>query len=192
MRYGVIRIGQDLPPPAVQRRQIEATGCDVILEERSSLPRGRVVLRRLLHGLREGDEVIVHSPEAFDMNVGELARLLHRFHEAGVILRLVGGEQIESIAPRGPVPKALALLADHEVRHRTPTPTQRRQRTSPQPLTQHQIRFARDMRRRGHSPRAIGLVFQLSPEEVSALIGRGPDDDETGPVIAPAGGPPPR
>lgn len=182
MRYGVIRISEGLPSAAAQRRQIEMTGCDVMLEERSTSPSGRKVLMQLLHGLRDGDEVIVHAVEAFDMNVGELARLLRRFHESGVTLRIVGGERVQSLRPRGPVPEALVLLADHEARHRTPTPTRRRQRTSAQPLTPHQLRFARDMRRRGHSPRAIGLLFQLSPEEVSALIGRDPagDDEEAG------------
>lgn len=175
MRYGVIRISGDLPSGELQRRLIEMTGCDVILEERSSTAAGRKMLMQLLHGLKDGDEVVVHSPEAFDVGVGDLARLLRRFHESGVTLRLVGGVQVESLPPRGAIPKALALLADHAVRHRTPAPTQRRQRTSSAPLTPHQLRFARDMRRRGHSMREIGLVFQLSPDEITALIGRSGD-----------------
>ena len=186
MRYGLIRISRELPPGEVQRRMIEMTGCDVILEERSSTAAGRKILMQLLHGLKDGDEVVVHSLEAFEAGVGDLARLLRRFHESGVTLRLVGGVQVESLPPRGPLPKALALLADHAVRHRTPTPTQRRQRTSPAPLTPHQLRFARDMRRRGHSMREIGLVFQLSPDEVTTLIGRPGDTPD--PADAEAGG----
>jgi hypothetical protein len=183
MRYGLIRISADLPAAAIQRQLIEMTGCDVMLEERSSTSQGRNVLIQLLHGLRDGDEVVVHGLQAFDANLGQIVRLLHRFHEAGVTLRLVGGEQVESFKPQGPVPRVLALLADHEARHRAPPPTRRRQRPTGAPLTLHQLRFARDMRRRGHSMREIGLVFQLSPDEITALIGRrgeaeGPSDAE--------------
>ena len=179
MRYGVIRISPELPPAHVQRRLIEMTGYDVILEERASTPAGRKILMQLLQGLKAGDEVIVHSLESFDASLGDLVRLLSRFHEADVTLRLVGGAQVENLAPRGPMPTALALLARHEARHPTPPPTRRRARSNPAPLTTHQVQFARDMRRRGHSMRAIGLVFQLSPEEVTALIGRDPGPSET-------------
>lgn len=173
MRYGVIRIATAMPAATVQRQLIEMSGCDLMLEERSSTPSGRKVLMRFLHGLKDGDEVVAHDLEAFDVNLGELVRLLRRFHEVGVTLRLVGGEQPESLSPRGPVPRVLALLADHDRRHREPTPPYRRQRTSVAPLTPHQLRFARDMRRQGHSMRAIGLLFQLSPDEITALLGRG-------------------
>lgn len=172
MRYGLIRISPDLPSAALQRRLVEMTGCDVMLEERSSSPAGQRILMQLLQGLKAGDEVIVHSLECFNADLGELVRLLSRFHEADVTLRLVGGPQVESLSPHGPMPQALALLAQHEARHRAPPATRRRARSSPAPLTSHQLRFARDMRRQGHSMRAIGLLFQLSPEEITALIGR--------------------
>lgn len=178
MRYGVIRIAETLPAAVVQRQMIETTGCDLLLEERASTPASRKVLMQLLHSLKDGDEVVVHGLETFDVSLGEMVRLLRRLHEAGVTLRLVGGGSLESVSPRGPMPRLLALLADYERRHREPAPTFRRQRTSHAPLTPHQLRFARDMRRRGHSMREIGLVFQLSPDEVTALIGR-PADVET-------------
>lgn len=192
MRYGLIRISADLPPADVQRHLIEMTGCDVMLEERSSASQGRNVLMQLLHGLRDGDEVVVHSLEAFDAGLGQLIRLLYRFHEAGVTLRLVGGEQVESFKPRGPIPRVLALLADHEARHRAPPPTRRRQRPDGAPLTLHQLRFARELHRRGNSMRAIGLVFRLSPGEIAALLREAPrvDDDRDAEVLPEAPSPP--
>lgn len=112
MRYGLIRMSPELPPAHVQRQLIEMTGCDVILEERASTSAGRKVLMQLLHGLKDGDEVIIHNLESFGAGLGELVRLLGRFHEAGVTLRLVGGRLVESVTPNGPMPKALSLLAE--------------------------------------------------------------------------------
>ncbi len=175
MRYGLIRIAPGLPSAVQQRRDLEATGCDVVLEERSTTLAGRRILMPLLQGLKDGDEVVVHSLECLDIELGELVRLLSRFHEAGVTLRLVGSGGVENLTPHGPMPRILAVLAEHEARHRKPASSRRRARATSSPLTAHQLKFARDMRRRGHSLRAIGLVFQLSPEEITALIGRDRD-----------------
>jgi DNA invertase Pin-like site-specific DNA recombinase len=171
MRYGVVRISPDLPPTSVQRRRIEATGCDVVLDD------GARSLGRLTPGLSAGDEVLVHGLEAFDLTTGELSRLLRRFFETGVTLKIVGGSQIESLAPQGPMPRALALLADHEAR-RPRAAERRRSRPADSPLTQHQLKFARQMHRRGHSMRAIGLIFQLSPSEMATLLREAPGADE--------------
>lgn len=181
MRYGVVRTSPDLPPPSVQRRLMQAAGCDAFLEEAYPTPAGQRNLLQLLHGLKTGDEVLVHGLEAFEVSTGELARLLRRFFEAGVILRIVGGSQLESLAPSGAIPRALALLADHEARRPIQAPTRRRPRTADTPLTQHQLRYARDLHRRGHSMRAIGLLFRLSPNEVAQVL-RGPAaEGEAGP-----------
>lgn len=172
MRYGVIRFSPALPPPDEQRHLVEAVGCDVILEERSQTVSAQGALLPLLNRLKAGDEVVVHSLEAFDAGVGELARMLCNFNEVGIVLRIVGGPILESLTPSRETPRALALLADYEARHPTRNLTRRRNRTNPAPLTPHQLRFARDMRRRGHSLREIGLVFQLSPDEIADLIRR--------------------
>lgn len=170
MRYGVLRTSPDLPPPSHQRRLIQATGCDALLEEGRPTPATQKNLLRFLDGLRPGDEVLVHDLASFALTTGELARLLRRFFEAGVTLRIVGGSQLESLSPSGPMPRALALLADHEARRPGPEATRRRTRAANAPLTQHQLRFARDLHRRGHSMRAIGLLFRLSPNEVARLL----------------------
>lgn len=170
MRYGVLRTSPDLPPPNLQRRLIEAAGCDAVLEEGRPTPATQKNLLHFLNGLRPGDEVLVHDLASFALTTGELARLLRRFFEAGVTLRIVGGSQLESLSPSGAMPRALALLADHEARRPSPEATRRRIRAADTPLTQHQLKFARDMHRRGHSMRAIGLLFRLSPNEVARLL----------------------
>lgn len=170
MRYGVVRISPDLPPPNVQRRLIETAGCDIVLEERPPSASAQRNLFHLLHGLKAGDEVLVHSLSAFEASTGELARLLRHFFEASVTLRVTGGSRVESLAPDGPIPRALVMLADHETRRPTRVSARRRARTRGAPLTQHQLKFARDMHRRGHSMRSIGLLFQLAPNEVAELV----------------------
>jgi len=176
MRYGVVRSSPDLPPPSVQRRMIETVGCDIVLEEGDQNLASHRSLLVLLTGLRRGDEVVLHGLECLDVTTGELARLIRRFFEVGVTLRIVGGSRIESLAPTGAIPRALALLADHETRRPRPTATRRRPRTADTVLTQHQLKFARDMHRRGHSMRAIGLLFRLSPNEVATLLRTGRTD----------------
>lgn len=170
MRYGVVRSSPELPPPSVQRRLIETVGCDIVLEEGDPNVASHRSLLVLLFGLRRGDEVIVHGLECLDATTGELARLIRRFFEVGVTLRIVGGSRIEALTPTGAIPRALALLADHETRRPHRTVTRRRARSADASLTQHQLKFARDMHRRGHSMRAIGLLFRLSPNEVAKLL----------------------
>lgn len=170
MRYGVVRSSPGLPPPSVQRRMVEAAGCDMILEDGDQDVASHRSLLVLLFGLRRGDEVVVHGLECLDATTGELARLIRKFFEVGVTLRIVGGSRLEALAPTGPIPRALALLADHEMRRPSRTITRRRARRADAALTQHQLKFARDMHRRGHSMRAIGLLFRLSPNEVAKLL----------------------
>jgi len=169
MRYGVVRVSPDLPPPNVQRRLIEATGCDIVLEERQPTAASQRNLFHLLFGLKRGDEVLVHTLAAFEATTGDLARLLRHFFEAGVTLRVTGGSRIESLAPEGPIPRALVMLADHETARPAHEPARRRAKFRNVPLTQHQLRFARDMHRRGHSMREIGLLSQLAPMTSAAM-----------------------
>jgi hypothetical protein len=177
MRYGVVRSSSELPPPSVQRRLIETAGCDIVLEEGEPQASTHRSLLTLLHGLQRGDEVLVHGLESLDATTGELAHLLRRFFEAGVTLRILGGSQVEVLAPNGAIPRALALLADHETRRPAPTVSRRRNRAADAPLTQHQLKFARDMHRRGYSLRAIGLLFRLTPNEVAKLLRATREDD---------------
>ncbi|HEY0648563.1 hypothetical protein [Phenylobacterium sp.] len=170
MRYGVVRISPDFPPPSVQRRLIESAGCDVVLEERQPTSSTQRNLLHLLYGLKSRDEVLVHSLAAFEITTGELARLLRHFFEASVTLRLTGGSRVESLTPEGAIPRALVMLADHETARPAREPTRRRARVRDVALTQHQLKFARDMHRRGHSMRSIGLLFQLAPNEIAELI----------------------
>lgn len=172
MRYGVIRISPGLPPTDEQRRRIEAAGCDVYLEERTHAVSGQGLLLPLLGRLKSGDELIVHGLEALEASVGEMARMFRSFHLGGVTLRIVGNDPPVSLAPGGPLHPALDLLADYEGHHPTRPATRRRSRSNMPRLSPYQLRFARDMQRRGYPMREIGLLFQLSPNEVAGALGR--------------------
>lgn len=177
VRYGVIRISPGLPPPEDQRRRIEAVGCDVYLEERAQASAGQGLLLPLLYRLKAGDELLVYGLEALEAGVGELARMFRSFNEGDVTLHIVGGPATVTLAPGGPTPQALALLADFEARHPTRASTRRRARAPTPTLSPYQLKFARDMQRRGYSMREIGLLFRLSPNEVGAVLSRADAED---------------
>ena len=127
----------------------------------------------LLERLKAGDEVVVHSLDAFDASIGDLVRLTRGFCDVGVSLWILGGETADILEPEQPTPRVLALLADFEERHPSRTPTRRRARAIEPLLTPHQLKFARDMHRRGYGVREIGLLFRLSPNEITILMSAG-------------------
>lgn len=170
MRYGIIRASPRLPTLEDQRASLEAAGCQTVFEERTQASSGQSRLLPLLERLKAGDEVAVQSLDAFDASIGDLVRMLHGFCEVGVTLRIVSDEVVDVVVPQHPTPRALVILADHEARHPTKTPTRRRARPVDPPLTPHQLRFARDMQRRGYGMREIGLLFRLSPNEIAAFL----------------------
>lgn len=170
MRYGVVRSSPELPPASVQRRLIETAGCDIFLEQGDPQVASHRSLFQVLFGLKRGDEVIVYGLQAFEAHTGELARLFRRFFESGITLRIVGGSRTETLAPEGSIPRVLALLADHDTRRHEDTATHKRARAAASPLTQHQVKFARAMHRRGHTMREIGLLFRLAPNEIAQIL----------------------
>jgi len=173
MRYGVIRSSPRLPAIEDQRRNAESDGCQAVFEARAHASTGQSRLLPVLERLKAGDEVMVHSLDAFDATVGELVRMMRGFCDVGVSLRILGGEAVDILEPQRPTPRVLALLADFEERHPSRTPTRRRARAVEPLLTPHQLKFARDMQQRGYGMREIGLLFRLSPNEVTALLSGG-------------------
>lgn len=175
MRYGVVRECASLPPPAVQRRLLEAAACDVVLQESSPTPESQRRLARLLFGLKTGDEVLVHSLDVFQRSTGELAQLIRNFLEVGVSLRIVGERsEPDALKPSENVLKVLSLLAEHESRRPSRLPAgagSRFNSGSRNALSKYQTDYARKLHREGASLRAIGLLFQVSPDEVWAAIG---------------------
>ncbi|WP_309091686.1 recombinase family protein [Phenylobacterium sp.] len=175
MRYGIVRESPSLPPPSVQRRILEGAACDVVLQEGQPTPEAQRRLARLLFGLKAGDEVLVHSLDVFQRSTGELAQLIRNFLEVGVTLRIVGeSSEPEVLKPSEHVLRVLSLLAEHESRRPArgpPGASSRLNSGSRNALSKYQIDHARKLHREGASLRAIGLLFQVSPNEIWEAIG---------------------
>ncbi|MGA0605130.1 recombinase family protein [Phenylobacterium sp. VNQ135] len=174
MRYGIVREAPGLPPAAVQRQALEAATCDVVLHEGQATPEAQRRLARLLFGLRAGDEVVVHSLDAFQRSTGDLARLIRNLLELGVTLAVVGDDPNGAVlGPSDANLKVFSLLAEHETRR--PTRALAGGSTlksgSRNPLSKYQLDYARKLYREGASLRAIGLLFQVSPREIWDVIG---------------------
>ena len=144
--------------------------CDIILEEGRPTRESQRELLRLLGTLGPRDELMLHSLEALEFSTGQLVRLLYRFFEVGVVIRFAGDGGGDTLVP-GPMPKVLAVLAEHEIRQPDPV-GKRRVREGMKPLSQYQIDYARKMISDGASPRTVGMLFQLPPDDVLVLIAK--------------------
>lgn len=176
MRLGVILEGPHMPPPDVQRALLTARACSVIAQEERMTPDVRRRLHRLLLTLKRGDEVVVQSLDVFDKTTGELAVLLRNLFEIGVGVRVVAAEDEETLlAPEDPIVALVSLLAEHETRRPVGEKAYRRRRGAAGrrlELTNYQVDYARKLYAEGASPRAIGLLFQATPDEVWQIVGR--------------------
>lgn len=170
MRYGLVRESPELPPTGVQRRMVEAAACEVVHEARSTRP-DQNSLKTLLAQLGAGDELVVHSLDAFQLTTGELALMLRRLFELRVGVHVVQPSgALERLTPSGGIPKLLHMLADHEVRRPSRTPW-KRSRANLKTLSVHQISYARSLLKKGDSLRSVGLLFQLTPNELLKELG---------------------
>ena len=143
-------------------------GFDFLLEEETPTRASQQALRHLLMGLKSGDVALVCSLETLQMPSGAIIVLLQRFFSAGIKLLLVDAIGSEDITA-SPTPRLLELLARNEQRWPTRVSiSERGQRT--RTLSSYQLRYARELRRRGESLRAIGLLFQISPGDLQTLI----------------------
>lgn len=147
----------------------------MILQEGQPTPEAQRRLARLLYGMKAGDEVVVHALDVFQRSTGELAQLIRNFLEVGVTLRILGeSSEPDALKPSENVLRVLSLLAEHESRRPTRTPpgaASRMNAGSRNPLSKYQVDYARKLHREGASLRAIGLLFQVSPNEIWEAIG---------------------
>jgi hypothetical protein len=178
MRYAIIRGGEGLPPTETQRRKLAYIPFDVALEEETATRRGQRLLARHLQRLECGDELLLWSLDVLQLPTAELLTSLLRFFQLGVAVRLTGGAMIETLNPAGGTPRALSLLAEHEARRPSRPQAARRNRPSGRPLNPYQLKYARQLLRRGTSLRAVGLLFQLAPDELSLLLQTAPPSEE--------------
>lgn len=101
MRVGYVRTSKKDQNPDLQRRELEAFGCERIFEERiSSRMADRPELRAALEYCREGDELVVWKLDRFGRSLKELIELVNGVRERGtefVSLR----ESLDTTTPGG-------------------------------------------------------------------------------------------
>lgn len=175
MRYAIIRGGEGLPPPDVQRQGLNGIPYDLAFEEGAATRKGQDWLFSHLQQLKGGDEVLLWDLDVLQLSTAELLTLLLRLFEGGVTVRLTKGARPETLNLADGAPRTMRLLAEHEARRPSRPPPTRRGRSSRRPLSPYQVKYARQLLLRGTSRRAVGLLFQLAPDELSEQLA-GSDD----------------
>ena len=85
MRVGYIRTSKKDQNPDLQRRELEAFGCERVFEEQiSSRKAARPQLRAALEYCRKGDELVVWKLDRFGRSLKELIELVNGLSERGV------------------------------------------------------------------------------------------------------------
>lgn len=174
MRYGIIVEGPHPPSAEVQRGLLAPHGCDVIVEERAMTPDARRRLMRLISRLKRSDELVVHGLEAFGQTTGGLVQLLREVFRRGAAVVVVReAKQRVRFEPEASLSALVNALADHEAGQALPTGLRRRRGEVGRriQLTAHQIEYIRKLHAEGASPRAIGLLFQVTPDDVWRILG---------------------
>jgi DNA invertase Pin-like site-specific DNA recombinase len=85
MKIGYIRTSKKDQNPELQRRDLEAFGCERIFEEQiSSRKEERPQLRAALDYCREGDALVVWKLDRLGRSLGELIHLVNELQDRGV------------------------------------------------------------------------------------------------------------
>lgn len=175
MRYGIIVEGPQSPSAEVQRTLLAQHGCDVVVEEPAMTPDARRRLMRLIARLKRGDELVVHGLEVFGQTTGGLVHLLREVFRRGAAVVLAReAEQKVRFGPEAGLSAFVEALADHETGQTLPTRLRRRRGEAGRrvQLTAHQVEYARKLHAEGASPRAIGLLFQVAPDDLWQILDR--------------------
>lgn len=123
MDVGYIRVSKKEQDPALQRKELEAAGCEWIYEERiSTREHSRPELDRALEYCREGDTLVVWKLDRLGRSIKELIELVGALSERGVEFRSLR-ESLDTSTPGGKlVFHVFASIAEFErdvIRERT-------------------------------------------------------------------------
>jgi len=175
MRYGIVRSAESLPAPTDQREILESHGCETVIEEPATGPMAAKRLERLIPTFEAGDELMLPGLDVFLMTTADIAMALQDLLEANVVIKIATGPSTATeVRPGDPSAQIICALADHERRRPSRSVPENRPRGaggSRNPLSRYQIEYARKLYARGTPLRAIGLLFQVSPDTIWKLVG---------------------
>jgi DNA invertase Pin-like site-specific DNA recombinase len=123
MNVGYVRVSKREQNPDLQRRELEAAGCERIFEERvSSREQTRPQLEAALDFCREGDVLVVWKLDRLGRSIKELIELVNALKDRGVGFRSLR-ESLDTTTPGGKlVFHVFASIAEFErdvIRERT-------------------------------------------------------------------------
>jgi len=174
-RIGLARSDPSLPDIGRQRELLTETGgCSVVIDIAAGAA-GEKRLERSLAALPRETTLCVVSLDVFGRSLPDLVRLLRDLGELSISTAIVSAKEGETLfRPRKDVVELLRRLSAYN--GRTPGPTTdgphwygRSFRPAGQ-FNRHQVLHARKLYGEGMSLRAIGLIFQTSPEEVWKVV----------------------
>ena len=174
-RIGLARSHPSLPDIERQRDLLaEAGGCSVVVDVAAGAA-GEKRLEKSLAALPKGTTICVASLDVFGKSLPDMVRLLRDLGELSITIAIVSAKDGETLLqPRKEVVQLLRHLSAYN--GRVPGPSAdgphwygRAFRTAAQ-FNRHQILHARKLYGEGMSLRAIGLIFQTSPEEVWKVV----------------------
>ena len=85
MKVGYVRVSKKEQNPDLQRRELEAAGCERVFEERiSSRKADRPQLRAAIDYCRKGDALMVWKLDRFGRSLKELIELVNGLNQRGV------------------------------------------------------------------------------------------------------------
>lgn len=174
MRYGLIVEDPRAFSVADQQAILAAHGCDVVIQEpRLSAMVARRIFR-LLGRLHAPDEIILASLTLLGRTTGELVELLDRLFASGVVVVIAPSPtQQLRLEPSPQTQELLAALVEHE-RGQAGAPRLSKRRRGEAgrdlELTASQVEHLRKLHAQGQSLRSIGLLFQLTPDEVLRIV----------------------
>ncbi|WP_419737856.1 recombinase family protein [Ruegeria sp.] len=102
MKFGYARVSTNAQELDLQRAELEATGCETVLEEKGSGARiKRPELQRLLNQLRKGDTVVVTRLDRLARSTSELLRVAEVIGEKDAGLQSLAEPWANTSSPSG-------------------------------------------------------------------------------------------
>ena len=174
-RFGLVRAHSGLPDLERQSDVLTTLGrCGVVVEVHAGAA-GEKRLEKVLATVPTGSTVCVVSLDVFGKPLADLVRLLRDLGELSISVALLDGEGEEVLFP--PTEEVVTLLRHLSLYNGRGAgsatdgrPWYGRPIRTAAGFNRHQAQHAKKLYGEGMSLRAIGMIFETSPEEVWKVV----------------------